>query len=83
MKQEEEPAKEDSSEEAETISGKEKMVNGKMYIISKAHLVYDHHEWTANGETVVIGKWNKAEKKIEFTADSESEESEEEYDEEE
>ena len=83
VKQEEEPAKEDSSEEAETISGKEKMVNGKMYIISKAHLVYDHHEWTANGETVVIGKWNKAEKKIEFTADSESEESEEEYDEEE
>jgi len=82
-KQEQEAAKEESTEEAETISGKEKMVNGKMYIISKANLVYDHHEWTANGETVVIGKWNKAEKKIEFTADSESEESEEEYEEEE
>ena len=83
-KQEQAAAKAESSEEeSETISGKEKMVDGKMYIISKAHVVYDHHEWTANGETVVIGKWNKAEKKIEFTADSESEESEEEYEEEE
>jgi hypothetical protein len=90
-KQEQEPAKqeqvaskeESSEEEAESISVKEKTVNGKLYLISKAHLVYDHHEWTANGEQVVIGKWNKAEKKIEFTADSESEESEEEYEEEE
>ena len=87
----EEPAKqeqaaansESSEEETESISVKEKTVNGKLYLISKAHLVYDHHEWTANGEQVVIGKWNKAEKKIEFTADSESEESEEEYEEEE
>ena len=83
-KQEEVASKEESSEEeAESISVKEKTVNGKLYLISKAHLVYDHHEWTANGEQVVIGKWNKAEKKIEFTADSESEESEEEYEEEE
>jgi hypothetical protein len=87
----EEPAKqeqaaansESSEEETESISVKEKTVNGKLYLISKAHLVYDHHEWKANGEQVVIGKWNKAEKKIEFTADSESEESEEEYEEEE
>ena len=57
------------------------MVDGKMYIISKARLVYDHHEWTVNGETVVIGKWNKEEKKIEFTPESDGEESEEEYDE--
>ena len=96
VKQEQEPAKdepakqeqvaskeESSEEEAESISVKEKTVNGKLYLISKAHLVYDHHEWTANGEQVVIGKWNKSEKKIEFTADSESEESEEEYEEEE
>ena len=95
-KQEQEPAKEEpakqeqvaskeesSEEEAESISVKEKTVNGKLYLISKANLVYDHHEWTANGEQVVIGKWNKAEKKIEFTAESESEESEEEYEEEE
>jgi chemotaxis protein histidine kinase CheA len=83
-KQEQAASKEESSEEeAESISVKEKTVNGKLYLISKAHLVYDHHEWTANGEQVVIGKWNKAEKKIEFTADSESEESEEEYEEEE
>ena len=80
----EEASKEEASEEeAESISVKEKTVNGKLYLISKANLVYDHHEWTANGEQVVIGKWNKAEKKIEFTADSESEESEEEYEEEE
>jgi len=85
----EEPAKQEQSaseEEAETISCKEKTVDGKKYLISKGNLVYDHHEWTANGEQVVIGKWNKAEKKIEFTAeseseDSESEESEEEYEE--
>ena len=68
-------------EEEDTISGKEKMVDGKMYIISKARLVYDHHEWTVNGETVVIGKWNKEEKKIEFAPESDGEESEEEYDE--
>jgi len=82
----EEPAAakaESSEEETESISVKEKTVDGKKYLISKAHLVYDHHEWTANGEQVVIGKWNKAEKKIEFTAESESEESEEEYEEEE
>jgi chemotaxis protein histidine kinase CheA len=81
----EEPAAakaESSEEESETISCKEKTVDGKKYLISKGHLVYDHHEWTVNGEQVVIGKWNKAEKKIEFTAESESEESEEEYDEE-
>jgi len=75
----EEPAKQEqaaSEEEAETISCKEKTVDGKKYLISKGNLVYDHHEWTANGEQVVIGKWNKAEKKIEFTAESESEDSE-------
>jgi hypothetical protein len=83
-KQEQAAAKAESSEEeSETISCKEKTVDGKKYLISKGNLVYDHHEWTANGEQVVIGKWNKAEKKIEFTAESESEESEEEYEEEE
>jgi len=88
VKQEQAAAKAESSEEeSETISCKEKTVDGKKYLISKGNLVYDHHEWTANGEQVVIGKWNKAEKKIEFTAeseseDSESEESEDEYDEE-
>ena len=82
-KQEQAAAKAESSEEeTESISCKEKTVDGKKYLISKGNLVYDHHEWTANGEQVVIGKWNKAEKKIEFTADSESEESEEEYEEE-
>jgi chemotaxis protein histidine kinase CheA len=80
-KQEEPKQEEPKQEEEDTISGKEKMVDGKMYIISKARLVYDHHEWTVNGETVVIGKWNKDEKKIEFTPESDGEESEEEYDE--
>ena len=75
-------AKEESKEEPkeeEGISVNTIKVDGKKYLVSTTGLVYDYNEWKHNQEQVVLGKWNESQKKIEFTAGSDSEESEEEY----
>jgi len=52
---------------------------GKKYLKSKkTGIIYDYTEYTKNGEQVVVGKWNDASNKIEFSA-AEEEEDEEEY----
>jgi chemotaxis protein histidine kinase CheA len=52
---------------------------GKKYLKSKkTGIVYDYQEYVKNGEQVVIGKWNDAKNKIDFS--NSGEESEEEYD---
>ena len=58
---------------------------GKQYLKSrKTGIVYDYDLYLKNGDQVVVGKWNEALKKVEFTAkdesDDEEEEEEEEYD---
>ena len=51
---------------------------GKKYLKSKkTGIIYDYNEYVKNGEQVVVGKWNDATNKIEFSA---AEEEEEEYD---
>jgi len=51
---------------------------GKKYLKSKkTGIVYDYNEYVKNGEQVVVGKWNDATNKIDFSDD---EEEEEEYD---
>ena len=55
---------------------------GKTYLLSKkTDLVYDHDVFMTTEEIVVVGKWNKTTKKIEFI--KQEEEAEEEYEEEE
>ena len=73
-----EESKEESKEE-EGISVNTIKVDGKKYLVSTTGVVYDYNEWKHNQEQVVLGKWNESQKKIEFTAGSDSEESEEEY----
>ena len=52
---------------------------GKKYLKSKkSGIVYDYNEYVKNGEQVIVGKWDDAKNKIEFT--NSGEESEEEYD---
>lgn len=52
---------------------------GKKYLKSKkTGIVYDYTEYVKNGEQVVVGKWNDAKNKIDFSNASE-EEAEEEY----
>ena len=52
---------------------------GKKYLKSRnTGIIYDYHEFVKNQEQVVVGKWNEAKNKIDFSEDSEEEE--EEYD---
>lgn len=51
----------------------------KKYLLSKkSGVVYDYEKYVKEQEQVVVGKWNEADQKVEFTAKSE-EESEDEY----
>ena len=68
-----------TEEEEEPDVVKKIEFEGKKYLKSKkTGIVYDYNEYTKNGEQVVVGKWNDASNKIEFTA-SEEEEDEEDY----
>jgi hypothetical protein len=52
---------------------------GKKYLKSRnTGIIYDYNEFVKNQEQVVVGKWNEAKNKIDFSEDSEEEE--EEYD---
>ena len=77
-------AQKSSKKEAEPVEDDEPDVvkkiefEGKKYLKSKkTGIVYDYNEYVKNGEQVVVGKWNEASNKIEFSA---AEEEEEEYD---
>ena len=70
-----EPEKEEEPEKVKKIE-----FEGKKYLKSmKSGIIYDYNEYVKNGEQVVVGKWNDAKNKIDFTENDEEEE-EEEYD---
>ena len=73
------PSATTEEEEEEPDVVKKIEFEGKKYLKSKkTGIIYDYNEYTKNGEQVVVGKWNDASNKIEFTA-SEEEEDEEDY----
>jgi hypothetical protein len=52
----------------------------KKYLLSKkSGVIYDYEKYVKESEQVVVGKWNEAEKKIEFTTKATDEESEDDY----
>jgi hypothetical protein len=65
-------------EEEEQIKVNGVKVDGKKYYRSTAGIMYDYHELKVNQNQVVVGKWNEAQQKIDFTQDSDSELEEEE-----
>ena len=67
----EEPAEEEEEEEQVKVDGVK--VDGKKYYRSTTGIMYDYYELKVNQNQVVIGKWNEAQQKIEFTQDSDSE----------
>ena len=71
-----EAAKEEVVEEDEEPDVVKKIeFEGKKYLKSKkTGIIYDYNEYTKNGEQVVVGKWNEASNKIEFTEEEEDEE---------
>jgi len=71
-----EAAKEEVVEEDEEPDVVKKIeFEGKKYLKSKkTGIIYDYNEYTKNGEQVVVGKWNEASNKIEFTEEEEAEE---------
>ena len=43
---------------------------GKKYLKSiKTNIIYDYNEFVKNGEQIIIGRWNEATQKIDFTKD--------------
>jgi hypothetical protein len=71
-----EAAKEEVVEEDEEPDVVKKIeFEGKKYLKSKkTGIIYDYNEYTKNGEQVVVGKWNEASNKIDFTEEEEAEE---------
>jgi chemotaxis protein histidine kinase CheA len=67
----EEPVEEEEEEEQVKVDGVK--VDGKKYYRSTTGIMYDYYELKVNQNQVVIGKWNEAQQKIEFTQDSDSE----------
>ena len=76
----EEPAAKEpvEEEEEEQIKVNGVKVDGKKYYRSTVGIMYDYHELKVNQNQVVVGKWNEAQQKIDFTQDSDSELEEEE-----
>jgi len=72
----------EEEEEEEPDVVKKIKVNDKVYLKSKkTGIIYDYVEYTTNGEQVVVGQWNEAENRIDFTKNDSDEEEEEEYEE--
>jgi hypothetical protein len=68
----------DEDDEPEVV--KKITYEDKKYLLSKkSGVIYDYEKYANEGEQVVVGKWNEAEKKIEFTPKAAAEESEDEY----
>ena len=74
-------AKPAADDEADVVKKIE--VDGVKYLKSKkSGVIYDYRKYVDSGEQIVVGKWNDAKNKIEFTnngAES-GEESEDDYD---
>jgi hypothetical protein len=58
--------------------------DGKKYLVSESNIVYDYRAYKDEQEQIVVGRWNAEKQKIEFQEEvsSDSEESEDEYEEE-
>jgi len=70
----------DAEEEEQPDVVKKIEFEGKKYLKSKnTGVVYDYNEYVKNGDQVVVGKWNDATNKIDFSIDYEEEEEEDEY----